>query len=760
VPQGIELAFKFHQEGRLNEAERLYREVLRTRPSDFEALHMLGILKLQQGQPEDAVRLIGAALEVDRRSVAAHSNHGLALGALKRHQEALASYDRALAISPRNADALCNRADALCDLGRPIEALASYDQAIAVNPRHVAALVNRGLVLRELGRQADALVSYDKALAADPNDIEAWNNRGVTLHDLGRHAEALTSYERALALAPDYVDALINRGNALLTLRRPDEAIASYTRALVLQPNLADAYNYRGHALADLGHFEEALASYDKAIALKPDHFDALRHRAGVLGKLDRYDQAIAEFDRLRAIKPDLPNLLTDVAYVHAVTCHWPEMAHWAEELTAGVAAGTLAVDPFMFLGFDNTPEQQLACARNWLRHKQVVSVERAWELADFAGGKIRIAYLSADFHRHVTAYVMAELFELHDRDRFEIIGISFGPDDGSAIRSRLIKSFDRFFDVSGRTDAEVAKLLRDLRTHIAVDLKGHTTDARVGILAQRAAPIQVSYMGFPATTGADFIDYVIADRIVLPFDQQPFFAETIVHVPDSYYITDTKRPVAPSIPSRRDAGLPEDGFVFCCFNNSWKINANMFDIWMRLLRAVEGSVLWLLRANEAAVANLRKEAAARGIDPGRLVFATPLDQPDHLARLKLADLLLDTLPYNAHTTATDALWLGVPIVTCLGDVFVGRVAASVLHAVAMPELVTTTLDEYERLALKLATDSALLGAMRQKLVQNGQSCPLFDTDRFRRHIEAAYSTMWETWLRGESPKNIDVTPT
>lgn len=759
MPQGIELAFKFHQEGRFGEAERLYREVLRARPADFEALHMLGILKLQQQQPEDAVRLIGAALDVDRRSVAAHSNHGLALAALKRHDEALLSYERALQIAPRNADALTNRADTLCDLGRSIEALASYDQALGINPRHVAALVNRGLVLRDLGRTPEALASFDAAVAVDPGDVEAWNNRGVALHDLGRQAEALTSYERALALSPDYVDALINRGNALLALRRPAEAMPSYTRALVLQPNHTDAYNYRGHALADLGRFEEALASYDKAIALKPDSFDTRRQRAGVLQKLDRYDQATAELDKLHAINPDLPSLLTDVAHCHAITCHWPEMAHWSKELTARAVAGKSPVDPFLFLAFNNTAEQQLACARNWLRHKHVASAERVWNRADFAGDKIRIAYLSADFHRHVTAYVMAELFELHDRDRFEIVGISFGPDDGSAIRSRLIKSFDRFFDVSGRTDEEVANLLRDLKTCIAVDLKGHTTDSRIGILARRPAPVQVSYMGFPATTGADFIDYVIADRIVLPHDQQPFFTEKIVHVPDSYYITDTKRLVATNIPSRRDAGLPDKGFVFCCFNNSWKINAAMFDIWMRLLQAVAGSVLWLFRANEMAAANLRKEATVRGIDPGRLVFAAPRDQPDHLARLKLADLLLDTLPYNAHTTATDALWLGVPIVTCLGDVFVGRVAASVLYAVGMPELVTTSLDEYEALALKLATDAEFLAATRAKLEQNRATCALFETDRFRRHVETAYSTMWQRWLRGEAPSMIDVAP-
>ena len=759
VPQGIELAFKFHQEGRLSEAERLYREVLRARPADFQALHMLGILKLQQQQPEDAVRLIGAALEVDRRSVAAHSNHGLALAALKRHDEALASYERALKIAPRNADALTNRADALCDLGRPTEALASYDQALAINPRHVAALVNRGLVLRELGRAAEALASYDAALAVDPNDVEAWNNRGVALQDLGRQTEALTSYERALALSPDYVDALVNRGNALLTLKRPAEAAASYARVLVLKPDFADAYNYRGHALADLGRFEEALASYDKAVALKPDHFEARLNRARVLGKLDRYQEAIAEYDKLRISKPDLPNLLSDVAHCHATTCHWSEWIELTQELTARALAGTVAVDPFLFLAFDSTSEQQLACARNWLRLKKVAAVAREWQLSDFAGDRIRVAYLSADFHRHATAHLIAELFELHDRKRFEIIGVSYGPDDGSKIRSRLIKSFDRFFDVTTRTDEDVAKLLRDLKVHIAVDLKGHTTDARIGILARRAAPIQASYLGFPGTSGADFIDYAIADRIVLPVDQQPFYTEKIVHLPDSYQVNDSKRQIGSPIPSRSELGLPEQAFVFCCFNNTWKITSGMFDIWMRLLTAVDDSVLWLYRSNALAAENLRKEAQVRGVDPARLVFAPHMDVPEHLARLTRADLFLDTLPYNAHTTASDALWAGVPVVTCLGPTFAGRVAASLLQAVGLPELVTRSLEEYEALARKLASEPALLQSIKQKLQQNRLSAPLFDSDRFRRHIEAAYATMWEMRQRGESPRSFSVDP-
>ena len=757
MPQALGQAVKFHQQGQWNDAERLYREVLRESPRDFDALHLLGVLKLQQGEPEEALRLTEAALEVDTESAALHSNRGIALASLKRHDEALTSFDRALAIDARNPGTLCNRADTLCELGRLPEALSVYDQALALEPRLVSALVNRGLALRDLGRPAEALASYDKALAVDGNDAEALNNRGVALRDLGRHDEALASYERALTLRPNHVDALFNRGNVLLALKRPAEAIVSYGKALALRPAFADAYNNRGNAQAQLGALDDALASYDRALAIDPRLRDVKVNRAGVLQRLGRFDQAIAGYLELRAETPDLPNLAGDLAQCHAEICDWPGVAAARAPLLDTVAAGRPA-DPFALLQVDSTPAQQLTGAETWLRTKKVSAVARDWNRAEFAGGKIRVAYLSADFHQHVTANVLAELFERHDRNRFEIFGISYGPDDGSAMRSRLIKSFDRFFDVSARTDAEVAKLVRDQKAHIAVDLKGHTRDGRIGIAAQRAAPIQVNYMGFPGTLGADFIDYVIADEIVLPLEQQPFFKERIVHLPDSYYVRDTTRQAAP-LPPRHQWQLPDEAFVFCGVNNSWKIGAPIFEIWMRLLQEIDRSVLVLFAANPFAVGNLRKEAATRGVDAERLVFWSHADLPQHLARLQLTDIFLDTLPYNAHTTATDALWVGLPVVTCAGATFPGRVGASLARAIGAPELVTKDLQEYEALALKLARDPLRLQSIRQKIERNRATHPLFDTDRFRRHIEQAYATMREIWQSGESPRAFAVEP-
>lgn len=758
VPQAIWQALQLHQEGRLADAERLYREVLRRSGRDFEALHLLGVLKMQQGQAQEAVRLLAVAVEVDPASAAAHSNYGLALAALKRNEEAFASYGRSLALAPRNAEVLSNRADTLCDLGRREEALADYDQALAIAPRLMSALVNRGILLREMGRFAEALAAQEKALAVDGNDAEAWNHRGIVLQDLDRHAEALACYDRALSLRREYAEALFNRGNALLTLKRPAEALASYTSVIALTPNRPDVYNSRGHALLDLGKFDEALMNYDKALSLQPDFYDAMLNRAEALSKLERHAEALAGLERLFAQQPNTPRLLSALGHCRAITCDWSHAAQTQTLLTDAVAAG-VSVDPFLFLGVESTAEQQLACAKNWLKHKKTIAVAREFKPADFPSDKIKVVYVSADYHRDATAHLIAELFELHDRERFEIIGLSFGPDDRSERRSRLVKSFDRFFDVTTRTNGKSAKLIHDLKTHIAVDLNGYTTDGRINIFAQRQAPIQVSYLGYPGTVGADFIDYVIADRIVLPFDQQPFYPEKIVHLPDTYQVNDSKRRIASPAPSRREVGLPESGFVFCCFNNTWKITPSMFDVWMRLLHSIEGGVIWLYETNRHAAENLRAEASARGIDPARIVFAPPLDLPDHLARVQLADLFLDTLPYSGNTTASDALWAGVPVLTCLGPTFQGRVAASLLDAIGLRELTTNNLADYEALASKLATEPALLNSIRGRLAQNRRTHPLFDTGRFCRYIEAAYMTMWDIWRRSERPKPFAVEP-
>jgi protein O-GlcNAc transferase len=369
----------------------------------------------------------------------------------------------------------------------------------------------------------------------------------------------------------------------------------------------------------------------------------------------------------------------------------------------------------------------------------------------------ISLAYVSGDFRRHAVGHLIPGLLERHDRTRFEVIGVSFGPDDGSEVRARTARACDRFHDVAAKSDRDVAQMLQDMNVDIAIDLMGYTRGSRPAIFAYRPAPIQVSYLGFLGTMGAEFIDYIIADRVTIPMEQQPFYSEKIVHVPNCFMVNDDKQAIAGRTFSRRELGLPADGFIFCSFNNAYKLRASMFDIWMRLLRSISGSVLWLAQVNDAMVANLRNEATERGVDPSRLVFAPYMELSHNLARLRCADLFLDTVPYNAGATASNALWAGVPMITCIGDTFAGRMAASMLQAIGLQELVAASLQDYEALANKLATDPAALASVRKRLEHSRRVCPLFDTDRFRRHIEAAYTTMWKTHQRDEAPRSIAV---
>jgi protein O-GlcNAc transferase len=645
--------------------------------------------------------------------------------------------------------------------GRGIEALALIDAALQVRPDSAQALANQGLVLCELRRYDEALARADRALVLRPDFVEAHNNRGNALQRLKRYDEALASFDKVLALRGDFVEAHNNRGNALQGLKRYQEALASYDRALALRPGYAEAFYNRGSALKELTRYAEALASFDRAMALRPNHAETLFNRGDTLHELKRYAEAIKSYEQAIAIRPDHPYAYSGLAESALAICDWTRTAKLAERLAALVAGRKAIVNPFTLIRLTDDAALHFQCAAAFIADKIGGPRAPMWTGRVWSHAKLRIAYLSADFHSHATAHLMAELFERHDRARFEVHGVSFGRDDGSEIRSRVIKAFDRFHDVRGKSDREVAKLLNDLEVDIAIDLKGYTQDSRPEILSHRPAPIQVSYLGYPGTMGADFIDYIIVDKVILPFDRQPHYAEKIVQLPDCYQVNDRQRAIAERTPTRAEAGLPDAGFVFCCFNNNYKITPAMFDVWMRLLARVPGSVLWLLRETADAEANLRREAQARGVDPTRLVLAGRLKLDEHLARHRLADLFLDTLPYNAHTTASDALWASLPVLTCQGQAFASCVAGSLLNAVGLPELVTQNLADYEALALALAQDVARLGGLRAKLAQNRDTHPLFDTDRFRRHIEAAYLRMWDIWQRGETPQSfaVDVVP-
>ncbi|MGA1983009.1 MAG: tetratricopeptide repeat protein [Acidobacteriaceae bacterium] len=1134
----LQQAIAHHQASQLPQAEALYRQVLESHPNHPVALHLLGVIACQTGQPADALELIDRAIASDPDNAEFHFNRANALFMLRQHHAAVESYDRALRLNPRHAEAWHNRGSALHTLKQYSAALESHDRALALNPDYAEAHSNRGNALYALGQYQAALESCDRALALRPDYPEALNNRGSALQGLKQYRQAVASYDRAIQLRPDFADAYTNRGNALQALTLADEnfskhassgrdlvfycgpatetwnpgsvnttgiggseeailwlsrllyrrgwnvtvyancgqheqvydgvtwkpywlwnyrdrqdvtvlwryphlaqydinsgkvildlhdvfsdadlppvnlarihkifvksrfhrslfpaipddkfsivpngidaqlfdaapprdplllintssadrsleafldcfeqiklqvpsakaewaygwdvwdtfhasnptmlqwktalqtrmrqlgvaelgrishadvarlylranifaypsemaeidcislskamaagaipittdfaalgeksghggvfihstktkdnwilpgqlhvamtdpeqkaqfvraavdllrnppaesdrdsmrawarssfdwnsvadawhqaltdppplltALESHDQALRLNPNRAGAHNNRGSVLHSLRQYEAALESYDRAIALQPDYVDAHRNRGDVLMALKQYPSALESFNHALQLDPGCEYLSGLRLFTKRALCDWQDDAADLRQVEAAIARGERAAIPFATLAFSESPALQMRAAEIYTLDQHPTQPALAAIPRRPRCDRIRIGYFSADFYNHATSYLMAELFERHDRTRFEIIGFSFGPDRADQMSRRVSSAMDRFLDVRNIPDRQIAELSRSLEVDIAVDLKGFTRDHRAGIFSYRAAPIQVNYLGYPGTMAAGYIDYLIADPTIIPDSSRGHYTEKIVRLPDSYQPNDRRRPISTAPRTRADEGIPDAAFVFCCFNNTYKITPAVFDLWMRILARVDSSVLWLLEENPATIANLRAEAARRNIAPERLIFARPLPLPEHLARHALADLFLDTLPYNAHTTASDALWTGLPLLTRSGETFAGRVAASLLRAMALPEsdlaqLIATSESDYEQRAISLAHSPARLQSLRRLLQQSRLTAPLFDTPTFTRHLEAAYTAIYDRYHAALSPDHIDI---
>ncbi|HEY6239293.1 MAG TPA: tetratricopeptide repeat protein [Burkholderiales bacterium] len=736
-----------------------YKEALRLAPGNHEVHNNLGAVLADLGRHEEAIDCYRAALAINPKHALAHNNLGVALDILGRHIEAIECFKAALLLSPDYIEAHTNLGIAYQQLKRFDEAISCHEKAIALKPDDAGAHTSLGSALQDLGRLDEAVACHRRALSISPDFAEAHNNLGAAYRQQNLLGEAIECHLRALAIRPDYAEAQVNLGMAYQEQRRLDEAIACYERAISLRPDRAEAHANLGAAFSAQKRFDRAIAACEKAISLKPDLSDAHHNLGGVFSALGRHEEAIASAEKALKLDPD--RKYTPGALVHSqmMICDWRDLDTRIRSLRAHVRAGRSVVDPYTFITVSEDLEEQKLCTARYVQDRIPGRVSHSLEIPRYEHPRIRVAYLSADFREHAVAHCIAELLELHDRSKFEIIGVPFGGDVGSEMRTRMAKSFHQLLDVSAETDESAARLIRALEVDIAIDLMGYTKDCRPEILACRPAPIQVGYLGYPGTMAAEFMDYLIADRFVLPEEHKAFYSEKVVCLPESYQVNDSKREIAASTPTRLELGLPETGFVFCCFNNSYKFTPAMFDVWMRLLKKVPRSVLWVLKDNAAAGENLRKEAKARGVDPLRLVFASRVAVAEYRARCRLADLCLDTLPYNGHGTTGDMLWAGLPVLTCAGTTFAGRVGSSLLRAVGLPELVTRSLEEYEALAMALASDPRRLGEIRRKLERNRSTSPLFDTDRFRRNVESAYTTMWEIRQRGEKPRAFAVDP-
>ena len=745
-----------HRAGEHDAAIRLCQHGLQLAPTSAVLLHASSAALLARGRHAEATGQLTQLLAHHPGHFPAHFMLGSALAKTDQHEAALASYDRALRLNPQLAEAHLDKGTIHFTRRHYRDALSAYDHALAVRPGLTQAWLGRGYTLIQLGRHEDALAAAEKALALQPDLVEAWVCRGNALFELNRFQEAAAAYDGALAVRPTLAAAWSGHGNICLRSGRHQDADVAFGRALEADASFAEAWLGRGILLASLGRHDDALADIDRALALNPAVPQAWLAR-GQLSYLEkRLDVALADWGKALALRPDQPDVEAACLRVKMHNCDWAGFDTALASIRSSVSNGKL-ISPFMFVAVPSTAPEQMQCATRWIdgHFRSVSGSARRGER--YVHDRIHIGYLSADFHQHATSQLMAGMLEHHDRSRFEVTGFSVGPDDGSAMRRRIEAAFDRFVEARPLGDDGIADRIRSLEVDVLVDLKGFTQNARPGVFAMRPAPIQVNYLGFPGTLGADFIDYIVADQTLIPQDRHHCYVEKIVWLPDTYQVNDRRRPIAEMVPARMDLGLPDTGFVFCCFNDNYKITPDVFSIWMRILRAVDDSVLWLFEDNPAAANNLRREAQARGVEPRRLVFARRLPNAEHLARHRCADLFLDTLPYGAHTTASDALWAGLPVLTCAGETFAGRVGASLLNAIELPELVTATPAAYEQMATELANDRAKLAALKAKLARHRLTTPLFDTARFTRHIEAAYTAMMERHRAGLPPDHIHV---
>jgi predicted O-linked N-acetylglucosamine transferase (SPINDLY family) len=773
-------AQSLHAAGRIAQAEPIYREVLRRSPRHVDALHSLGRLALQAGHPQAGADLIAQALAVDPQDAGAHANLGYALHLLGHHAQALQSLDRALALQPASLEALNNRGNTLSMLGRHDEAIASFDRALALRPDYVEAAYNRGNALHAAGRLVDALAAYDAVIAARPDIAQAHNNRARVLQDLGRHEEALAGYERAVVLAPTYLHAIVGRGtarlalgeptgalvdfdaalrvdprhaaahagrgSALLALRRADAAALAFTRCLDLDDTRLDARIQRGNAMYDLRRHEDALADFDAVLSRTPDAAGVVCNRGNTLLELKRYDAAALAFERVLALDPTYPYALGKRVHAQAMACDWRDLDVLVAQVHAGLAAGKAVIEPFAFSAIATDAMALRRCAE--LFAADLFPPRPALVAPGHRHGnpKIRIGYLGGEFRNQATSILAVELFELHDRSRFEIVAFDNGWDDGSTLRRRMAAAFDEIVSIAALTDDAAAQAIVERRIDILVNLNGYFGLGRTGVFARRPAPVQVNYLGFPGTLGAPYLDVIVADADTIAVGEEGAYVERVVRLPRSYQPNDRQRAIAADVPTRAALGLPADAFVFACFNNTYKITPATFASWMRILARVDGSVLWLLQDNDAATRNLQAAAQAHGIASRRLHFAPRIRLDEHLARHACADLFLDTLPYNAHTTASDALWAGLPVLSCRGTTFPGRVGASLLHALDLgDELLVDDAAAFEARAIELARDPARCQRVRERLVRARDTAALFDTQAYCLALERAFASMLAT---------------
>ncbi len=679
---------------------------------------------------------------------------GLQHHKLNEVAQAQAFYEQILQIDPAHADALHHLGLILHHGGNNAQALALIQKAIAIQPTF-AIYNNVANILKTEGRIAEAIENFHKAIALKPDYAEAYNNLGVLYKDQKNSDHAIAHFQKAIALNPDFAGAYLNLGTALKEGNNLEASVACYQKAIAIQPDYAEAYNGLASSLNKQHKIAEAIATYQKAIALNPKSTETLNNLGNIFSKQKNLSAAIACYEKALALNPQNAEALGGLFHSRQHCCDWTDFDSNQQRVVKAILTGQEGFKPLSFLAVSDSGQAQKQCAFTFAKKNYPAAKPK--QAKTYQHSKIRIAYVSGDLREHAVAILMTELFELHDKNRFEVFAISLQPETSSSLGQRVKNAFTQFIDVTDKSDVEVAQLIERLEIDIAVDLMGFTANSRTAIFSYRPAPIQINYLGYPGTMGVDYIDYIVADEYLIPADLQKHYCEKIIYLPDCFQVNDSKRFVPSKTPTRSELGLPATGFVFCAFNGSYKFTPPFFDAWMNILTAVPNSVLWLFADNSMVEENLRREAINRGVAVERLIFSKKVVYQLYLAQYPLADLFLDTLPFNGGTTVSDALWMGLPVLTYSGEAFAARMAGSLLNALGLPELITDNLRDYENKAIQLATTPTLLAEIRAKLAEHKKTYPLFNPSVFCKHLESAYTTTWERHQRGESPVTFKV---
>jgi protein O-GlcNAc transferase len=760
------LGTALQKSGKLDEAIDNYRLAIKLKPDYAEVHKNLGNALREKGKLDEAIASYRQAIVLNPNDADAHNDLGATLQKSGNLDEAIERHRQAIRLNPDCAMAYGNLGAALQEQGKLDEAIASHRQALSLKPDHAATHNNLGTTLQEQGKLDEAIASYRQALSLKPDYVEAYYNLGNALKIHGKIDEAIKSYEQAISLEQNHASAYVNLGTAFQGQGKSNDAISCYKKAIEIKPDYVNAYYNLGNAFQGQGELNEAISYYQKALELKPDYAEAYNNMGAIFQDQGELNEAISCYQKALELKPDSAETYSNLFHQFQQTCAWQKIECMAAKLdnftTKALDKGTKTAEtPLVSLARHTDLSRNFDVAKSWSCdiERSISNLKNHFphDIRKSRKTKIFVGYLSNNFRNHPMAHLTLSLYGLHNRDEFKIFCYSYGEDDGSYYSARIRQDCDKFVDIRNLSHIDAARCIYEDQVDILVDLKGHTRGNKLEISALRPAPVQVRYLGLAGTTGADFFDYIITDRIITPEDHVQYYSENLAYLPHCYQVNDRTQEISNKDWKKSDFGLPEDSFVFCSFNQGYKIEPVMFNTWMNILRQVPEGVLWLQRENEITEKNLRHEVERRGVESTRLIFSGKLSKDQHLGRLRFADVALDTRIVNGAITTSDALWAGVPVITLQGGSFPSRMSSSILTAIGLPEFITHTLEEYESLAIDLVHNSGKLQTIRQKLMKNLSTEPLFDTPRFTKNLEKTYKEMWKIFMAGGRPRQIDV---